>query len=251
MQRLLLSAATIILLLPPSASAQWATWNKRVLVGINAAAQLTSSRFDDAFEFDHPFGGQRERARVTSRYEIPKGAVFDGSAVVRLAGGFGAGVAVTIASATNDLEVRGRVPHPFFFDRFRDVEGSVAARHAETGIHLLAAYVVPLTPRLHLAVSGGPSRFEVEQRVAERVTVSESYPFDTAEFADAPLETVKAGVWGFNVGADVGWMFTRNLGAGGMIRYARANVSLSPTGREAFDVDVGGMFAGGGLRVMF
>jgi hypothetical protein len=83
------------------------------------------------------------------------------------------------------------------------------------------------------------------------VTVSESYPFDAAAFSDAPLQTVKGDAWGFSLGADVGWMFTRNVGLGGMVRYARATVALEPAGRDALDVDVGGAYAGGGVRVVF
>lgn len=251
MMRSILPAAAFLLIAPAVASAQWAQWNDRVLIGINGAAQLTSRSIDDRFEYDHPFGAQIERALVETRYEVPSGAVFDGNVAVRIAGSLGVGVAVSVASATNDLQVRARVPHPFYFVRHREVEGAVAARHGETGIHIQAVYVVPLASKLHMAVSAGPSRFSVEQRVARSVTLSETFPYDTAMFSDAPLETLKSDTWGFNVGVDVGWMFTRNFGVGGLLRFSNANVTLSPTGRDAFDVDVGGLHVGGGARIGF
>jgi hypothetical protein len=246
-----IAAAALVLMVPALASAQWAVWSDRVRIGINGAAQLTTSTVDDRFEYDHPYGAERERAIVETEYEVPRGVMFDGGAAVRISGGLGVGVTVTAASSTNDLRVIGRVPHPFYFGRLREVEGSVAARRRETGVHVQAVYVVPFGSRFQMAISAGPSRFSVEHRVARSVTVSESFPFDTAAFADAPLETLKSDAWGFNVGADLGWMFTRHFGLGGVVRFTRASVTLSPEGREAFDVDAGGVQVGGGARVAF
>lgn len=251
MTRALFAATACLLISPVPVFAQWTQWQDRVLVSVNAAAQLTSGTIHDAFEYDHPYGAGRERASVTTDYEVPTGAMFDGSVAVRIVGSLGAGVAVSASSTTSDLGAHARIPHPFYFNRFRDVEGSVAARHSETGIHLQAVYVVPLTPKVLVAVSGGPSHFSVEQRVARSVTVSETFPFDTATFSDAPLETLKTDAWGFNVGVDVGWMLARHFGVGGMVRFSRANATFVPTGRDGFDANVGGLEAGGGVRVRF
>jgi hypothetical protein len=249
--RFLIPATFALVLLPQAALAQWGQWTDRVLIGINGAAQLTSGTMDDSFEYDHPYGAQRERASVVTTYDVPTGAVFDGGVAIRLAGNLGVGVTVSVASSTGDLAVRALIPHPFYFEQFREVEGAVAARHGETTIHVQAVYVVPLSPKMKMTVAAGPSRFSVEQRVARSVTVSETFPFDTAAFADAPLETVKNEAWGFNVGVDVAWMFTNHLGVGGLVRFARANATLAPADRDSFDMEVGGLYAGGGARIAF
>ena len=51
---------------------------------------------------------------------------------------------------------------------------------------------------------------------------------------------------GFMVGADVRYMFTKNFGAGGFIRYAGASSEFD----EGTPIEVGGMQFGVGLRVL-
>jgi hypothetical protein len=224
-----------------------------VLVGISGAAQSTASTFEDDFTFQHPYSANipGEEASVETRYKVPTGALFDGGAAVRLFGNFGVGVSVSLASNTSDIEIAARIPHPLLVGAHRDVEGAVAARHSERGIHVQAVYVVPATEHVYFGFSGGPSHFNVEQRVARTVTVSESYPFDTATFARADLETLQDTGWGFNASVDLRWMFRRNLGIGGLLRYSKATISLAPAGREARDIDVGGVHAGIGARIAF
>ena len=236
---------------PSEAAAQ--AWPGRVLIGINGAAQTTSSTFADDFTFQHAYSANipGEEASVRTRYKLPTDALFDGGAAVRLVGNFGVGVSVSLASGTRDLEIDARIPHPLLTGAHRDVEGAVGTRHEERGIHVQAVYVVPATDRLYVAFSGGPSQFSVEQRVARTVSVSESFPFDAATFAGADLESLRETGWGFNAGMDLGWMFNRSVGVGGLLRYSRATIPLTPSGRGSRDIDVGGLHAGIGARVAF
>lgn len=243
--------AFAFLWLPISAAAQ--AWPGRVLVGVSGAMQVTSSTFDDDFTFMHPYSGNipGEEARVDSQYEIPTGALFDGGVAVRLVGNLGVGVSLSQSSSTEDFTIVAQLPHPFYLARFREVEGTVAGRHSQRGIHVQGVYVVPLTPRLYLALSGGPSQFTVEQRLVRSVTASESFPFDQATFASADLETADESGWGFNAGADVGWMLSKHFGIGGLVRYSAVTVTLTPSGREAVELEAGGLHVGVGARIAF
>lgn len=228
-------------------------WPGRVTISLNGAFQATSSTFEDDLTFLHPNSGNipGEEAAVETRYEVPTGALFDGGAVVRLAGNFGLGVSVSMANGTNDVEIVARIPHPLLIGAHRQVEGAVPARHVERGIHVQAVYRVAATERLYFAFSGGPSHFNVEQKVVSAVTASESYPFDTATFASANLQVLRGTGWGVNTGVDAGWMFTRRFGVGGLLRYSKGTVSLAPTGREVREIDAGGLHAGIGARIAF
>lgn len=232
----------------PSAVAQP---QPRVFVSINAVERTTARTLADSTTFDTPFSAGREPGSASSTYKIPAGVMFDGEGVVRLWRGLGVGAAVSAFSSRNDFQVTAQLPHPFFFNRARTVDGTVNSRHAETAVHVMAAYYVPLTPRLNVILSAGPSRFSVEQKLVRSVTATEVYPFDTAEFGSADLEVVKTTAWGFNVGADVSWMFTRGFGVGGLVRFAQSTVDLTPAGRAAVKMDVGGFQVGGGARVGF
>ena len=56
------------------------------------------------------------------------------------------------------------------------------------------------------------------------------------------------------MGIDAQYMFMRNAGVGGMLRYSKGSVDLNPpadTGSETFKLDTGGLEIGVGLRFRF
>jgi hypothetical protein len=242
---------TVALWVTPSALS--AQTSPRVLIGANLAMGSSGSTFADTFRYNHPYTANipGEEASVDTTFEIPSGAMFEGGVLVRIFRNVAAGVAYYQASSTNDLQVTARIPHPLLITRHRTVEGATPARHEQSGLHVNAAYILPATERVYVAVSAGPTYFTARQRVVKSVAVSETYPYDTASFASADLESLSGSGWGFNAGVDVGWMFTRNVGVGGMLRYSRATLSLEPSGRDALDIDAGGLHAGIGARVGF
>ena len=97
-----------------------------------------------------------------------------------------------------------------------------------------------------MVVFGGPSFFTVKQSVVTGITYDEDYPYDEATFSGADVETEEEQKTGFNVGADVGYYFTRNVGVGGIIRFSQTKVTFS-----LGEVDAGGAMVGGGLRFRF
>jgi hypothetical protein len=236
------------------APAVWAQpWQGRVLIDANAAMSTTKATFNDSFSYKHPYSANipGEEASVDTTFEIPRPVMFEGGALVRVYRNVAAGFAFYQSSDTNDLHITARIPHPFFIGQHRTVEGVMPVGHEENGFHLMGAYVLPLARTVYVGVSAGPSYFSVTQRMVKSVAVTETYPFDTASFASADVEPVTRSGWGFNVGADVGWMFIRHLGVGGLVRYSKATLSLQPTGRDARDIDVGGLHVGLGARIAF
>ena len=83
------------------------------------------------------------------------------------------------------------------------------------------------------------------------VTITETFPYDTATFASAQKSREKGSATAFNVGADVMWMLNRTLGVGGLVRFSRASVDLDAPGNRTISVDAGGVYAGGGIRLLF
>ena len=98
---------------------------------------------------------------------------------------------------------------------------------------------------------GGPSYFTVEQEVVTGVEADEVYPFDTAEFRRATTARAKGSAVGFNAGLDFARMFGRRVGAGALVRYARASVDLDAPAARRVSTDGGGMQATIGMRVLF
>jgi hypothetical protein len=225
----------------PSAPAASST-AERAIVSINASYLTASRTFDETRTFDL-YG---EQGSFTTDYDVEARLGFDAGVFVRVWQGLAAGVAFTTHKDDGDLVIEGSVPHPLVFNQPRAIEGSAPGTREETGIHLQVAYIVPVNRKLRVVVFGGPSFFTVKQSVVTGISYDEEYPFDEATFSGADVETEDEEKTGFNVGADVGYFFTPNVGVGGIVRFSQAKVTFS-----LGEVDAGGAMVGGGVRFRF
>ena len=233
----------LVLSLATSARAQ----EPRGFVSINGGYQASTTEFDDSFTFSlHQETGT---TRVT--YPVEAGAIFDAAGGVRLWRGLGAGLAVSRFVRDGSAATATSLPHPFFLQQHRSLDGDATGiRREETGIHLQAQYGVPLSRRLYLTLMAGPSLLRVDQALVIDVNYTEAYPYDEATFSGADSSGRDGSAVGFNLGADVRWMFTPAIGAGGFVRFTRGQVDLE-TGERTITVDAGGAQAGAGVRFVF
>jgi hypothetical protein len=215
---------------------------ERVFVSVNASYLTASRTFDDTREFDL----NAERARFTSDYAVEPSVGVDAGAIVRFWKGLGAGVAFTSYSDSRDIGIDGSLPHPLKFNSPRTITGTVTGDHEEMAVHLQIAYVIPAGKKLSVVAFGGPSFFTVKQSVVTAVQFRDEYPYDEATFTGATVVTEEEKKTGFNVGADVAYYFTRNVGLGGIVRFSSTTATFS-----VGDVDAGGALVGGGLRLRF
>ena len=159
---------------------------------------------------------------------------------------------MSVLSKDSSASVNANLPHPFFFNQHRRVSGTVAdLARREVGIHIKALWVVPVNESMDIAVFGGPTFFSLNQELVSEVEFVSEFPFDGAEFTGVSTVEVSESAVGFNVGIDVGFYFTQNLGVGGLARFSQASVDLPLPSGEAVASDVGGFQAMGGLRVRF
>ena len=101
-------------------------------------------------------------------------------------------------------------------------------------------------------LSGGPSFFNVEQDLVTEVTVTETYPFDTAR-SRPRKKTTRQGIGGSvqrRRRRDVDVRQDGSASAGWSAIRART-VDLDAPGNRTVTVDAGGVYAGGGLRLLF
>lgn len=193
-----------------------------------------------------------EDARLQATYETKPAPVFGARAGIRVWRGFTVGAGVSLLSQNTRAAIAAKLPHPFHFQRSRDVEGTAAdIKHNEAVVYAEFGYVVPLSPRFDLTLFAGPAFFNATQEVATKVQFSESYPFDTARFTSVESESKQVDATGFTAGADLAWRPTRTIGIGALIRYSRATVSVSPVSGQSFSVDLGGLQTLAGVRVRF
>ena len=169
-----------------------------------------------------------------------------------VANGLGGAVTYSFYQDNNSTgAVAASVPHPFFFNQPRQVEGqSAALEHREQVVHFSALYMLPIGSNLQIGVAGGPSLFIVNRTFVDSVLYDETYPFDSATFSSTTTREVKENQAGFHVGADVSWYFTDNVGVGGGLRFSRATLKFPAAGAdETISADLGGVQVGAGLRI--
>ena len=245
----ILTVALLILVLGPArpAIAQSREWPERFWFSVNGGVQPTTHSFSDAF--DVPLNAESETVAIA--YPVTGGAIVAASGGCRVWKRLALGLGVTRYSRTEPATIDARVPHPFLDNQFRDVHGTAPATRRELGAHLLAGWMVPITDRIRLLVTAGPSLLSVRQSLVTAVDVTETYPYDTATFKSATTTDSTASAVGFNAGADVFWMFSRHVGAGAMMQITRARVKEPADGGRTIAVDAGGVQAGGGLRFSF
>ena len=225
----------------PSPAAK-VTVAERVIASVNASYLTASRTFDDTRTFDL----YAEQGSFTTKYDVEARLGVDAGAFVRVWRNLAVGVAFTTHKDDRELAITGSIPHPLLFNHPRSIEGTAPGTREETAIHLEVAYIVPVNRHLQVVVFGGPSFFTVKQSVVTAITFDEEYPYDVATFTSADVDTEKEQKTGFNVGADVGYYFTKNVGVGGIVRFSQTKVTFS-----LGEVDAGGAMVGGGLRLRF
>ena len=220
----------------------------RVFVAVSGTFQMTSNDFSDSFTFPT----NAEEGRADTDYTLDGGIAFDIAGGYLFSGRFGFGVGFTRFSRDTPAAVSGTIPHPFFFDQPRSFAGTVEdLKREESAVELQARFALAAGPRLQIMLFGGPSFFTVRQGLVEEIEYSEAYPYDEVTFDGAVTSTVEESAVGVHVGADVAYFFTRHIGVGGGVKYARATVELPSAGSGTIEVKAGGLHVGGGLRLRF
>lgn len=218
----------------------------RFQVGVDVGAQAKTSSFTDAF--DVPL--YQENEHISTAYPGSSGLFVSFDAHYRIWKQMTVGVGVSAFSHTGDASVNARVPHPFFDNQFRAIDGTASTKRQETSVYPTVGWLVPMASHVQLALSAGPSIMSVTQQFVTAVRFSETYPYDTALFTSADVAESSHTAVGVYVGADVAWMFSKNVGVGGIVQFTRATVK-EKVGDRSVSIDAGGVQAGGGVRFVF
>ena len=217
-------------------------------LSLNAGAQLARADFDTNVTF--PF--YTEQADFDAAYDAPSGLVIDLGGGARVWRQLAIGAAVTRFQVDGQAALDARLPHPFFVRRHRELAATITdLERVETAVHVQVSWLAPIEDRLTLAVFGGPTFFRVEQDVITGLDLRETFPFDEAELGSAVRAGRDESAAGFNVGADVMYRLTRQVGVGAVARFSRGTVDVSTGAGQQSDLRVGGFQLTGGLRWLF
>lgn len=223
----------------------------RVFLNIGFGVESGSTDANDTKQYTL----YEETATTNTSTSWTSGSFFGGGADFRVFKNLTVGVSYHQETNTSDTAITGSVPHPIFFNRprnFSETEGGLYRR--ENATHLSFGWIVPVSPKMDVLLSGGPSFFRLEQDVVSDVAIFERGGDFSQVVVDPTIVTQKRSATGFNLGADVTYILWQNdsmrIGGGGFIRYTAAETDVRLLVSD-FDTTVGGIQFGFGARIRF
>jgi hypothetical protein len=232
-------AAAVIALCPWPAAAQM-KWIDKAVVAVNVGAQVGSH----SLETTKTFTVYDEPGTLTSSQQVGGGGFFDVSGGYKVWRNLLVGLAYSHSSSKDDAAFTALVPDPFVSDRPRAVTGAFSgSAYKEDAVHISGTWMVPVTDKIDVGLSLGPSVFMIKQDVPSQISAVE--PPTGANVSSA---AVKKTVAGLNLGVDVTYLLTEKVGAGVLARYTWGSADID----DASDsLTVGGFQLGVGVRYRF
>jgi hypothetical protein len=220
-------------------------WKDKTFINANAGYQVTSEDVDSASDFTV----YDEAASLTGQQSLESAPIFDVSAGYRLGRTWAVAVGLSRYSNDGPLRVSALVPHPAFYDQLRTVNVVAdGARHSELAVNLMYVYLMPMTRKIDLAFSAGPSIIAVKQDIVSAIAIEpEAGPsFSSPTVTDITVTEQRKTAIGINVGADAAYMFSPRYGVGFTVQYLWGSADIDGT---TDSVKVGGLQALAGLRL--
>jgi hypothetical protein len=224
----------------PKAHAQM-TWTDKGFVNVTGGAQAGSRTLATATTFDI----YDETASVSSSQDVKGGGFFDISAGYKVWRNLAVGLGYSHAGSNTDAAIAALIPDDTVTDKLRPVSASATdLKHSEGALHIMGVWMVPVTDKIDVGVSAGPSIFKVKQDLPTALAIAEPGPTVTG----ITITNVNKTTAGINFGVDVTYLVTKRIGVGGLARYTWGSADLEGASDK---LTVGGFQIGGGVRLRF
>jgi len=223
------------------ATAQTLQWTDKGFVTVNGGVQvgshdLTTTQTFDLFD---------ETATVTTASKVKSGGLFDIGGGYRVWQNVAVGVTYSFTSSDSNAAITGIIPDPRVFDNPRSISASAGGlRHKENVLHFNATWMMPITDKIDVGFSAGPSIFFVKQDVVSSVPTTEPGPSVGTPVVSNDSKTTA----GLNFGVDLTYLLSKKWGVGGIARYTWGSAKLAGGDQS---LTLGGLQIGGGLRMRF
>lgn len=224
----------------PRAHAQM-KWTDKAVANINLGGQSGSHDV----ETTTTFVVYDEDARVTTTQKAGGGLLFDLNGGYKVWSNLVVALGYTFTSSSADGSVTASIPDPGVFDRPRTVTATADdLSHTEHAINFMGVWMVPVTDKVDVGISFGPTIFHVKQELPDTLNITEPGPTVTG----LTKRDVSKTTGGVNFGVDVTYLLTKKAGIGGILRYTWGSVDLDGAGDS---LTVGGFQIGLGARYRF
>ncbi len=194
----------------------------------------------------------QEQAFINAEYNDAQAEGIEIGGVFMIKGPLGVGGSVELFRNDRDAAFEALLPHPFFFEQFREISGSRSdLSHEETAVHLNAVFSTHWGDAFFLDISGGPSLFLTRTEVLLDVLYAEDFPFDAVIPLGAESTVFESQPLGFNLGASATYRVVGPIGVDFGVRFSRGRVRVSPADGRVIEFDAGGVRAAAGVRFLF
>jgi opacity protein-like surface antigen len=251
----LVSALLVLAAAEARAQQWWPDWkpfDSKLRVAVNFGFQVG----DNDLERLSTFELYDETAEVLTIQDAGGGPFFDIGAsypIPDVHPNFGVGMAYSFLSSSGDARISGSLPHPESADspRLFTAEASDLS-HSQHAFHFQAVWYVPFTDKVDFTIFGGPSIFNVKQDLVRGVQFTDVPPdFNTVTIDSVDVVSLSKTAFGLNLGADMIYALTDNIGAGVMLRYTYAGVDFDLSEGQTAELNAGGFQFAGGIRMKF
>jgi hypothetical protein len=226
-----------LLALAAPAQAQM-VWTDKGFAAFDLGVQAGSKSFDT----DTTFEIYNEAASMLTTRDGGAGVFFDIRGGYKVWRNLAVGLGLSRFGKSADVAIEAQIPDPVETDLLRNLAFTAAdASRSETALHFSATWMIPVTDKIDVGISGGPSMFFLKNDTVTALNVTEPGPTATAI-----IEEISETAVGIHLGVDVRYLLTPRFGVGGLLRYTRASADF-PGG----ELTGGGLHLGAGLRVRF
>ena len=224
----------------PRAYAQM-KWTDKGFANINIGAQSGSHDVQTTTTFTV----YDEDAQVTTAQKTGGGFLFDINGGYKVWSNLVVAVGYTFMSDSTDGAVTASIPDPAVFDHPRTVNTTADnLKHTENALNFMGVWMVPVTDKVDVGISFGPTVFFVKQELPDTIQFTEPGPTVTG----LTKKDVSKTAGGVNFGVDVTYLLTKKMGVGGILRYTWGSVDLDGAKDS---LTVGGFQIGVGARYRF
>lgn len=184
-----------------------------------------------------------EDAHVATAQKTGGGFLFDLNGGYKVWSNLVVAVGYTFMSDSTDGAVVASIPDPAVFDRPRTVSTTADnLKHSENALNFMGVWMVPVTDKVDVGISFGPTVFFVKQELPDTIQFSEPAPTVTG----LTKKDVSKTAGGINLGVDVTYLLTKKMGVGGILRYTWGSVDLEGASDSltvgGFQIGIGGRY---------
>lgn len=181
----------------------------------------------DELTFTYQYRLYGETATEVTQYpEFPRLTGFLLGGGFRIIGALGAGLQFTQAKYEYTVGLGINIPHPTLFNRFATDTGATDSmlKRTDSALDISVSDQLPTPDTWRVRVFGGPTVFTMEQEFVDYIDWKQNYTLAGANavtITGFSSTTVDETAWGFHVGADVAFYFSRYFGVGGGVRFSQ------------------------------